>query len=275
MRGRGKRGKEIGKKSTASRRNSRPFSYFLIPFSLFLLPFCLSGCHFDTFPDPNDPSLAGEAQPEVLRRQVKGASDALFARRLSNEITEQQYQNLLAQFTDELLKSTHVESVDATKAWEYGEVYRTARKWKEAEILYRAAVKVAKDDDRRVNDSLFLAEALAQQGKVEEAIKTARTTFDTPGPFKAPILYAVLYQIVPGGQGKGKDSELAHLLEDSIRQSDLVEVDQTIESGNAFKLALPHHQHNARELAAKLYLGVGKAADAERVLGGKLPTMRI
>ncbi len=266
MRGQGKREKGIGKR--ASRRLSFPFYFFLVPFSL-------SGCHFGTFPDPNDPSLAGDAQPEVLRRQVKGASDALFARRVSGEITDQQYQDLLAKYTDELLKSTEVESVDPSKAWEYGEVYRTARKWKEAEVLYRAAVKAATDDDRRVNDSLFLAEALAQEGKVEEAVTTARTTFNAAPTYKAPILYAVLYQIVPGGQNKGKDAELAHLLEDAIRQSDLVEVDATTESGKAFKFALPHHQHNARELAAKLYLGVGKAVDAERVLGGKLPTMRI
>lgn len=251
-----------------------------VRFPLFLLPLALSlsGCHFYTFPDPNDPNLAGDMQPDVLRRQVKGASDALFARRMSGEISEEQYQRLLIEYTDDLLKNTKVEAIDPEKAWEYGEVYRTARKWKEAETLYREAVKVAKaskDDDRRVNDTLFLAQALAEQGNVEEAIQEARSTFDASGPFKAPILYAVLYQIVPGGQNKGKDAELARLLEDAVRQSDLVQVDPSTEAGKAFNFALPHHQHNARELAAKLYLGVGKAADAERVLGGKLPTMRI
>lgn len=266
MMGGGKREEGIGK---------RAFRRLRFPFYSFLISFSLSGCHFGTFPDPNDPKLAGDAQPEVLRRQVKGASDALFARQMAGEISEKQFQDLLAQFSDDLLKSTPVESVDPDKAWEYAEVYRTARKWKEAETTYRIAVKAAKDDDRRVNDSLFLAEALAQQGKIDEAISSARSTFDTTGPYKAPILYAVLYQIVPGGKRKGKDAELARLLEDAIRQSDLVEVDESTESGKAFKFALPHHQHNARELAAKLYLGVGKAADAERVLGGKLPTTRI
>ena len=249
----------------------RRFSSFLLPFSLFLL----SGCHFGTFPDPNDPSRAGSLQPEVLRRQLKGASDALQARFGSGEITEGQYRDLLAEYADQLVSSTHIESVDPAKAWEYGEVFRTGRMWKQAEAIFRVAVKAAKDDDRRVNDTLRLAEALAHLGRVGEAVEEARKSFDAPATAKAPILYGVLLEIVPAGVGQGKDLELARLLEDAIKQSDLTKVDETTESGKGFVVALPHHQRNARRLAARLYLGVGKDADAERVLGGKTATIRI
>jgi tetratricopeptide (TPR) repeat protein len=235
-----------------------------------LVALSLVGCKFGPFPDPNDPSIAGDRQPEVLRRQVAGASDALLTRHLAGEITDAQYRDYLAKFTDDLLKPIKLESVSPSNAWQYGEVYRTARKWKEAEGLYRTAVSVAKDDDRRVNDTLSLAECLAQEGEVKKAIAEARLTFDTPPKYKAPILYGVLYRIVPGGQGKGRDGDLARLLEDAITQSGLTQVNMATDSGKAYVFALPHHQHNARELAAKLYLSVGKAADAERVLAGKL-----
>ena len=209
---------------------------------------------------------------------MKGASDALFARVVGGEITDRQYRDLLATYTDGLLKGVRVEDVDPAKAWEYGEVFRTGRLWKKAEGAYRVAVRVAKDEDRRVNDSLSLAEALAQQGRVEEAVEEARKTFESKPEVKAPILYAVLYRIVPGGRGKAGragDLRLARLLEDAIRQSDLVRVDPATEAGKAFLLALPHHQHRARELAAQMYLAAGSESDAERVLGGKLPTIRV
>jgi hypothetical protein len=243
---------------------------FLVAVSLLL-----SGCHFTTFSDPNDPNSAGELQPEVLRRQVKGASDALYARVLSGEITEPRYRELLTDYTDNLLKSTDIEGISPAKAWEYAEVFRTAQQWKAAEALFRIAVKAAKDDDRRVNDTLKFAEAIAHLGRVSEAIAAARKTFDAPPQFKAPILYGVLYEIAPAAQGKKKDAEVARLLEDAIRQSDLTEVDRNSEAGQAFLTALPHHQRNARQLAATLYLNAGKPDDAERVLGGKLPTVRI
>ena len=251
----------------------RPSAVRLLPLALLL-----AGCRFGTFPDPNDPRGAGVQQPEVLRRQVKGASDALFARVLGEEITDRQYRDLLAAYTDDLLKGVEIEEIAPAKAWEYGEVFRTGRLWKRAETAYRVAIGAAKDDDRRVNDLLSLSEALAQQGRVEEAVAEARKTFDVAPEYKAPILYGVLYRIAPGGRGKAAkpgDAALARLLEDAIRQSDLVRVDPNTESGAAFVQALSHHQHNARRLAADLYLSSGREADAERVLGGTLPSVRV
>ncbi len=235
--------------------------------------FLLAGCHSTPWPDPNDPRGAGVQQPEVLRRQVTGASDALLARVVGGEITDAQYRDLLANYTDGLLKGIRVESLDPKRAWEYGMVFRAGRLWPKAEEAFRVAVKAAPDIDRKVNDTLRLAEAEAQQGRVEEAVRTARETFDSP--YKVPILYSVLYEIVPAGRGKGHDADLARLLEDAIPQSDLVRVNLATDEGKAFVMALPHHQHNARELAAQLYVSAGRTADAERVLSGKPSTIRI
>jgi len=206
---------------------------------------------------------------------VKGASDALFARVVAGEIPDGRYRDLLAQYTDDLLKGIQIESVDPARAWEYGEVFKTGRLWSRAEAAYRIAVKAAKDEDRRVNDTLQLANAMAHEGKAPEAIEEARKAFDAPPEAKAPILYAAYLEIAPAGKGQGHDAELARFLEDAIRQSDLVHVDVSNDAGKAFEAALPHHQRNARRLAAELYLSAGKDAEAERVLGGKLPTVKI
>ena len=213
------------------------------------------------------------AQPEVLRRQVKGASDSLLAREAGGEITDEQYRNMLAQYTDDLLHNVHVESLDPKRAWEYGMVFRAGRLWDKAEQAFRIAAAHPADEDRKVNDTLRLAEAEAQLGHVAEAVKTARQAFASD--YKVPILYSVLYEIVPAGEGKGHDVELARLLEDAIPQSDEAKVGTNTDEGKAFVQALSHHQHNARELAAKLYLSAGKSVDAERVLSGQASTIRV
>ena len=255
---------------TGQRKQGRS-RFFLIA----CLLFPLSGCHFTTFPDPNDPNAAGLKQPEVLRRQLKGASDALLTREIGGEITDARYHELLSAYAEELLKDTDIEEMEPGKAWEYGEVFRTAGRWKETEALFRIAAKVSPNEDRRVNDRLRLAEALAHLGRVPEAIAQVRETFSAPPGAKAPILYGVLLELVPAGRGKGKDVELARLLEDAIRQSELVEVDRSTAAGRAFYQALPFHQRDARELAARLYLSAGRSADVERVLGGKSPTLHV
>ena len=44
-------------------------------------------------------------QPEVIRRQIKGASDALFTRVSQGEITDEKYRELMAEYAEGLLKS--------------------------------------------------------------------------------------------------------------------------------------------------------------------------
>lgn len=244
-------------------------------YGLILAAFLLVGCKTGTFPDPNDPNSDVLPQPDVLRRQIKGASDALLARVGSGEITDAQYRDMLRDYARSLLKKTDIESVAPAKAWEYADAFRTAQMWKEDEALLRIAVKAAKDSDRGVNDRLRLAEALAHLDRVEEAIDVARETFDAPRESKVPILYAVYLEIAPAAKGKGHDVELARLLEDASRQADLAVVDPNSDSGKAFLFALPHHQRNARKLAAELYLAAGRSQDAERVMADRLPTIKL
>jgi hypothetical protein len=126
-----------------------------------------------------------------------------------------------------------------------------------------------------VNDALHLAEALAYLGRVPEAIATARTTFNAAPSDKVPILYGVLYEIAPAAQGHGRDAELAGLLDEAIRQADLTQVDPNTPAGGQYVTARPHHIRNARRLAAELFLKAGKNEEAERVLAGKLSTIRV
>ena len=119
-----------------------------------------------------------------MRRQVKGASDALLAREFRGEISDAQYRTS-GQYTNGLLKTCRSKT-PTPQAWEYGEAFKTGRLWPRTERLYRIAAKAAKNEDRRVNDTLQLANALAHLGKATEAIAEARKTFDASPEQKAP-----------------------------------------------------------------------------------------
>jgi hypothetical protein len=215
------------------------------------------GCDNGTIPDPNDPNEAGIAQPEVLRNDLKGASDTLYERVYKGEITDQQAQNYLAEYADRLLSGLKVEKVPVDKAWEYGEVFRTARRWKQAKIFYEIAVKNAKDDDRKVNDSIHLAVVDCKLDDVTDAIKFVRSTFNVPPTAKAPILIGTLLEVVPSGRGKGHDFELAQLLEEAIPQAEKTIVNMQTVPGRTFIIARPHHVFNAWSTVVQLYLETG------------------
>jgi len=207
--------------------------------------FLLHSFRNGTIPDPNDPNEAGIAQPEVLRNDLKGASDSLYDRVYKGEISDFQAQNYLAEYADRLLKGLIVEKVPVSKAWEYGDVFRTARRWKQAKLFYEIAVKNAKDYDRKVNDSLRLALVDCKLDDVPTAIKLVRSTFSAPPKEKAPILIGTLLEVVPAGRGKGHDVELAQLLEDAIPQAEQTMVNPNTQSGRTFLLARRHHVGNA------------------------------
>ncbi len=214
---------------------------------LMLASACLvaAGCGNGSIPDPNDPNDVGNAQPEVLKSDLKGASDSLYERVYKGEITDDQAQNYLADYADRLLNGLKVEKVPVSKAWEYGDVFRTARRWKQAKVFYEIAVKNAKDDDRKVNDSLRLALVDCKLDDVPTAIKLVRSTFNVPPTAKAPILIGTLLEVVPAGRGKGHDVELAQLLQDAIPQAEQTVVDPHSEAGRSFLLARSHHVGNA------------------------------
>lgn len=229
--------------------------------------------HVGTPSDPNDPSQAGLLTPEVLRRILAGASDSLQERVEKGEIDDTQFHELMSQAANRLLDQVDIGRIPPNKAWEYAEVFVTAERWQDAKKALLIAVKVAKGEDRRVNDNLHLARVLAELGDVPTAVATARTTFDTPDQGAAPILPATLLEIVKAGEGKGHDPELAALLEDAITCEMRTIVDPTSQSGKAFLAARPFHVRNAWKKVVGLYESAGKmkeAAAAEKRAEGML-----
>lgn len=222
----------------------------------------LTGCKVGVPPDPNSPPPGTAMRGAELRRNLKGASDMLNERVSSGEIDEAKAAELLQSYAEELAQTLDLGKVPPDEAWEYAEVYLTARKWAEAEQVLKLAVKSANSEDRRVNDTLRLARAQANQGRVEEAIATARTVFDAPPRETAPILPAVLFEIAPVARGKGHDLELAKLIEDAIKLHERTIVDPETEAGRMFMYARPSHIRNAWLLIEKLYEDAGRPDQA-------------
>lgn len=222
------------------------------------------GCRNGVLPDPNDPNDVGVLQPDVLRRDLKYASDSLNARVLSGDISQGQFQTLMSQYADKLVSHLRIERVPPRDAWKYGEAFRTAKRWKEAEKFYRIAVKAAPNMDRFVNDSLHLAQAMAHNGEVAAAIPIVRATYVQSKPTdKAPILLGTLLEFVPAARGQGHDLELADLLEGAIAQEEQTVVDPKTDSGSAFLMTKHKHIADAWETVIELYNGAGRPQMAD------------
>ncbi len=224
----------------------------------------LCGCQSGLLPDPNDLNSDGLIQPDNLRKILRAGSSSIYDRVARREITDVRAKAILAEFADELLSKVKVERIPVNKAWEYAEVFRAAHRWKEAEAALKIAVKYAQNEDRRVNDSLRLAQVMCQLGEIKAAFPIARSTFTAPPQDKAPILPSVLLEIAPATQGKGSDLDLARLLEDAIDQHRQVVVDPKSEAGQAFVEARPYLIRKAYFLASALYQHAGKKTDALR-----------
>ena len=224
--------------------------------------------HFGTPPDPNDPRQAGILAPDVLKRNLAVDSDVLQERVRKREISDEKAKELMAKDAEEKLNQVDLKRIPPAKAWEYAEEFITAKRWDDAKNALEVAIKVAKDEDRRVNDRLRLARVLAELGDVKSAIPMARSTFDTNNTSAAPILPATLLEIVPAAEGKGDDAGLAALLEDAIKCEQRTIVDPNTEPGKAFLLARPFHIRNAYRKEIELYESAklpdkAKAAQAE------------
>lgn len=237
----------------------------LLAFALIALV-ALGGCENGTLPDPNDPKDVGLMRPDEVQRNLKATSDFINDRRLNGEITDQQGKALIAKRANELLKDIDLSVIAPGDAWQYGEVFITAKKWKEAEQVLRLAIKKPVNEDRRVNDTLRLARVLSELGKCDESIALARSTFNAKVIDAAPILTAVLLEIVPAGVGKGHDVAYGQLLMDSIPQEERVYVDPTLETGKMFLLAKPFHIEHAYRVGIELFRKANRedlAADAQ------------
>jgi hypothetical protein len=219
--------------------------------------------HFGTPPDPNDAREAGILTPEVLRANLKGASDSLGERLAKGEITDEQFHALMAKAANTLLDQVDIVRIPPKKAWEYGEIYITARRWEDAKKALTMAVKAAKGEDRRVNDNLRLARVLTELGDVKGAIKTARSTFNTPDTGAAPILPATLYEIVPAAEHHGADGELARLLEEAIQCEARTKVDPNSRGGKDFLYAERFHIERGWAKVVDLYRSAGMQKESQ------------
>ena len=219
-----------------------------------------TGCGSKPPPDPNDPKSVSIMQPEVLQRNLAWASEMVNERVAKSEITEVEAKAYLVKYADELTANIDFKRMEANQAWRYAEVFRTAQRWELAKKSLEIAVEHAKkvdNQDRRVNDSLRLSEALAHLGERKKAIEIARSVFNAPAQDKGPILMSVLYEIVPALRGHDVDLESARLLEDAIEQHMQVVVDANSDEGKAFLVAKWHHIGKAWDLVVEIYRDAG------------------
>lgn len=226
----------------------------------------LLGCQAAHIPNPNDPADVGMLSGEKLRNNYRSITDSFSERLGKNEINDGQFRALVAHAADDLSTGVDPSKVNPTEAWMYGEVLRNApHHLPEAEAVLKLAVKVAretKNEDRRVNDSLRLAQVEAREGKVAEAIADARSVFDARPTDTAPILPAVLYELAPVARGKGQDAALAKLLEDAAEIHAHTQVDTHSEPGRAFLIARHAHIRRAFQAAETLYRAAGDEGKA-------------
>ncbi len=221
----------------------------------------LAGCNMGTFPDPNDPKDVGPISVDNLFGQYNSISELLQQRVGHAQISQADADAALREAAVRLLKGFSTEKVEASKAWQVARMMIDVQQWANAKPMLEVAVEWAKtshNEDRRVNDTLQLARAQANLGDVSAAVKTARKTFDAAPANCAPIPFSVLYEIVPGGRGKGHDIELARLLEDAIVIDTKVVVNTQTEGGIRFLQGRPRRMRESWNVIHALY------ADAKR-----------
>jgi tetratricopeptide (TPR) repeat protein len=219
------------------------------------------------YPNPRMPDASGYIDPDVLNADLDAYTEGLSRRVAMRELTQEQKDKYLRTYLSDTLSKIKWESIPADEAWKFGDAYRKVRDWQEAYRLYKAAVAAATDEDRRVNDRLRIAQASAALDKVDEAMTWVRSTFDARPTGKAPILFSVLYEVVPNAQGKGRDKELAELLESAIAQAMQTVVDAKTPAGRDFLIAREVHVRRAWLTVIKLYQDAGEVERARETIG--------
>jgi tetratricopeptide (TPR) repeat protein len=230
------------------------------------------GCRAKAPPDPNDPAQVGIMRPEVLQNNLRWASEMINDRVARAEITEEEGEEYLRKYADELVAKINFDKAPSMHAWRYGEIFRAARRWDLAEPVLEKAVEYARkggNQDRRVNDSLRLAQTYAELGKPEKAIEMARSVYDAPETDKAPILYSVLYEVVPAIRNHAEKisnpQERERILVDSARMTEAaigqhlsVIVNPKEEAGAKFLATKWHHVRKGWEMVFELYRDAGR-----------------
>ncbi|MCE9558121.1 MAG: tetratricopeptide repeat protein [Armatimonadetes bacterium] len=207
--------------------------------------------------NPNDPVNASKVDIAQLKISLRNAYETLSARVAKKQITEEESKRRLKAFANDIVDHLDMNKLPSDSLSEYGEIFRTAGRWELSAAAFYETIKAAREPESTVYATLRYAEALAHLGKVDEAIKFSRQTFTAPASAKQGILLAVLYEIVPACQGKGKDMELAGLLRDAVLQHDIATVDEKSVEGRAFLMGKRHHMVNALKLSDQLETGSG------------------
>lgn len=205
------------------------------------------------YADPNDiQSTIGPDRVDVARNLLQSASDILDFQVQKRALSDEQRMDTIATEAERLLKFVDAEQVLPKDKWKYAELLRATGRFEAAIPVYEEAVKKAPNWDRRVNDSLRLAQCYAKKGEVKRAIELARTTLKAPDTDTAPILPATLYELVPSAEGKGMDKELGKLLVDAIGAHRRTKVDMNTDAGKGFVVAGRYHINRAQQKAMVL-----------------------
>jgi len=231
----------------------------------------MCGCQAPTIPNPNDPDDVGLVTPDVLRTNLNVLYQFLADRVARGEITQKKADQYMAEEAHKMVSHIDLKRIPKGLMWEYADIYRTARDWKKAREAYLIAVKNAKNEDRRINDTLRLAQCTAAVGDVGEAIRLAKSVMNAKPVDSAPILPGVYLEIVPMAEGKGHDAELADLIIEAVKKHKETVVDKEKESGLAFLMARSYHIRKALHKAYDLYMSAGKPDKAQACLKIEVP----
>ncbi|MCH8977872.1 MAG: hypothetical protein IH945_01340 [Armatimonadetes bacterium] len=212
-----------------------------------------AGCEFGQIPDKNKPGPNSEYDGALLQQNVRRVDEVLTDRVMRGQISRAEKQELFHDYIREQVADLVRKDIPEDQVWRFADVYRQMEDWQTTHELYTIAVSTAKTEDRRVNDSLRLAEATAQLGDVMEGMALVRSTFDVKPEGKAPILMATLYEFAPVAQGRGHDRELAVLLEEAARQHLQTIVDSQSDAGRLFMQARRYHLRQAWFAIIRLY----------------------
>ncbi len=205
------------------------------------------------YADPNDIKTAiAPDRVEIARNLLQSTSEILDYQVQKKKLSDEQRLSLIAEEAERLLTFVDQDQVIPADKWKYAELLRATGRFEAAIPVYEEAVKKAPNWDRRVNDSLRLAQCYAKAGKVKEAITLARTTLKAPDTDTAPILPATLYELVPSAEGKGMDKELGKLLVDAIAAHRRTKVDMNTDAGKGFVAAGRFHINRAQQKAMVL-----------------------
>lgn len=225
------------------------------------------GCQSGKLPDPNSENEIA-LYPEIMMRNLVNWRNRLDRKVARKELSSEQRDAMMAEKTNEYLQLISPEMANEDNAWIYGDLFRDGGRWDDAYRLYDAARRSAKTEDRRVNDSLRFARAAAKLKRHDEALAAIKETFDTPAEEKAPILPAVLYEVVAAAEEdkKAPFSQYAKVLEEAIKQHLVTQVDQNSDPGKAFLAAKPTHLSRGWSKVVGLYQAGGDLAAARAAI---------